>query len=119
MRFQNEGRKDRHILSKNIDRPTNIEYKKGTVFENYGYTYDDVGNPTAIVTNNGTYAYGYDSAYRLTSESRTGFRSYSDSHTYDAMGNRLTRTLDGVTRSYTYNDADQVTSWMEGVRTVN
>ncbi len=64
----------------------------------------------------GTYAYGYDSAYRLTSESRTGFRSYSASHTYDAMGNRLTRTLDGVTRSYTYNDADQVVSWSEGTK---
>ncbi len=100
----------------NIDRPTNIEYKKGTVFENYGYTYDDVGNPTAIVTNNGTYAYGYDSAYRLLTESRTGFRPYSASHTYDAMGNRLTRTLDGVTRSYSYNDADQVTGWTEGTK---
>ncbi len=64
----------------------------------------------------GTYAYGYDSAYRLTSESRTGFRSYSASHTYDAMGNRLTRTLDGVTRSYSYNDADQVTGWTEGTK---
>ncbi len=64
----------------------------------------------------GTYAYGYDAAYRLTSESRSGFRSYSASHTYDAMGNRLTRTLDGVTRSYTYNDADQVTGWTEGTK---
>ncbi len=64
----------------------------------------------------GTYAYGYDPAYRLTSESRSGFRSYSASHTYDPMGNRLTRTLDGVTRSYTYNDADQVVSWTEGTK---
>ncbi len=64
----------------------------------------------------GTYAYCYDSAYRLTSESRSGFRSYSASHTYDAMGNRLTRNLDGVTRSYSYNDADQVVSWAEGTK---
>ena len=102
---------------------SNIEYKKDTtVFENYAYIHDDVGNPTQVATNNhGTYTYEYDDAYRLTSDVLDGFDSedpeydhdYIASYTYDAMGNRLTRTLGGATRTYTYNDADQVTGWAE------
>jgi YD repeat-containing protein len=87
------------------------------VFENYHYDLDDVGNPEKITTMNGVYEYQYDTAYRLTSESRTGFRPYTASHAYDSLGNRTSRTIDNVTRTFTYNKADQLTGWTEGTKT--
>jgi YD repeat-containing protein len=99
-------------------RVDDIQFKKpnGQLFERYQYLFDDVGNPMTVTTMNGTYSYGYDLAYRLTSESRTGFRQYTAEHTYDTLGlgNRTARTVDGVSRSFTYNNADQVTGWTEG-----
>jgi YD repeat-containing protein len=99
----------------NVDRQEDIYYRKAddTLFEHYAYFYDDVGNPTAIETMNGDYAYGYDTAYRLTSESRTDFKPYSISHVYDLVGNRTQRTTNGVVRTFTYNKADQITGWSE------
>jgi RHS repeat-associated protein len=100
------------------DRLENIEYKLGgTVFENYAYELDDVGNPEKITTMNGVYEYQYDTAYRLTDETRTGFRPYVAHHEYDSMGNRTSRTVDNVTRIFTYNKADQLTGWSEGTKT--
>jgi RHS repeat-associated protein len=100
------------------DRLENIEYKLGgTVFENYAYELDDVGNPEKITTMNGVYEYQYDTAYRLTDETRTGFRPYVAHHEYDSMGNRTSRTVDNVTRIFTYNKADQLTGWTEGTKT--
>jgi RHS repeat-associated protein len=99
----------------NVDRQEDIYYRKAddTLFEHYAYTYDDVGNPTALETMNGDYSYGYDTAYRLTSESRTGFKPYSISHVYDLMGNRTQRTTNNVVRTFSYNKADQITGWTE------
>jgi YD repeat-containing protein len=100
-----------------VNRITNIDYKKnGTRFEKYDYSLDAVGNVTALTTLNGNYSYGYDQAYQLTSESRTGLQAYSKSYSYDSEGNRLTMVNGGTTTNYTYNAADQLVSWNEGAK---
>jgi RHS repeat-associated protein len=99
-------------------RVNDVRFKKpnGQLFERYQYSFDDVGNPMTVTTMNGTYSYGYDTAYRLTNEKRTEFRPYTAEHAYDnlGLGNRTARTVDGVTRSFAYNKADQITGWTEG-----
>jgi RHS repeat-associated protein len=78
---------------------------------------DAVGNVTALTTLNGNCSYGYDQAYQLTSESRTGLQAYSKSYSYDSEGNRETMVNGATTTNYTYNAADQLVSWSEGAKT--
>jgi YD repeat-containing protein len=71
----------------------------------FQYTYDDVGNRLSRTITDGlnqyVWGYGYDSLYRLVSE------TYPDTHdvvyTYDPNGNRLTRTEYGQTISSGYD----------------
>jgi len=92
------------------------------VFSQYAYTYGNGGNRLTAVetlsgnglTNTLTRTYGYDPAYRLTSETITaGGQTSALGYTYDAVGNRLTRTstLAGLpAQSFAYDDNDQLVS---------
>lgn len=79
----------------------------------YAYTLDAVGNRTGVVEGNGTsLTWGYDTAYRLTSEQRlvSGTPVYSAAYEYDPVGNRTEQTVNGQVTTYTYNNLDQMTS---------
>jgi RHS repeat-associated protein len=72
----------------------------------YTYTYDAVGNRQTMVSPEGTIAYSYDAANRLTN---AGGVEYS----WDANGNL---TSDGV-RTYTYDHANRLVEVGEGTLT--
>jgi len=59
-------------------------------------------------------SYGYDSAGRLTSESRTGANSYSYSYVVDGVGNRTSQTKGGTTTTFTYSTDDELTATSGG-----
>ena len=77
-----------------LNRLISATYSTSEVFE---YAYDAVGNRTAMTTTEGTTAYTYDAANRLTSAG-------SVTYTWDARGNL---TSDG-TFTYTYNAAGRL-----------
>ncbi len=54
----------------------------------YGYQYSPAGNITEKATEHGTYSYGYDELYRLTSADNPTLPD--EAFTYDVLGNRLT-----------------------------
>jgi RHS repeat-associated protein len=68
--------------------------KNGTAISNYAYTLGSAGNRTAVTELSGrSVGYGYDSLYRLTSETVTSDLNNKNgaiSYTYDAVGNRKT-----------------------------
>ncbi|MDB4940252.1 MAG: hypothetical protein JWO40_677 [Candidatus Doudnabacteria bacterium] len=78
-------------------------------FQDVSYTYDNVGNITAIVDNSTTntkknVAYGYDDLYRLasmTTTSAVNSNNHSETYTYDAIGNLLTKS--DITGTYAYS----------------
>jgi len=71
---------------------------------NYLYTYDKVDNITQKATEHGSYDYGYDDLYRLTSTDNPDFDD--DTFTYDAVGNRLTSA--DTTGDWTYNQNNKL-----------
>jgi YD repeat-containing protein len=81
----------------------------GSVVSSFRYTNDPVGNRTAVIQATGdTLAWGYDAAYQLSYERRTGANAYATTFTYDAAGNRV-RKQDGTgTTLYTYDAADRM-----------
>ncbi|MFC1759462.1 RHS repeat domain-containing protein [Planctomycetota bacterium] len=90
-----------------------ITHKKsgGTIIDSFEYGYDDAGNRTTVTENGGaTVTWGYDDAYRLKSEARTGTGSFTSTFTYDDAGNRKTVQKDGVTTTFNYDMADQITT---------
>ena len=96
---------------------TGITHKKsgGSIIDSFAYSYDNVGNRTAVTENGGdTVSWGYDAAYRLTSETRTGSNAYASTFTYDSAGNRLTNKKNGATTTFTYDMADQLSTSVDG-----
>jgi RHS repeat-associated protein len=99
----------------NYDNRYRINSVSDPFFYGIGYTYDAVGNRTALKVNGATYAtYTYDAANRLTS--RSAPNGVTSSYGYDDM-NRLTslmHTNGSTTLSgnlYTYNNANNFSSW--------
>jgi len=85
----------------------------GTPLAAYAYTLGPTGNRTALAeTNNGTvrsYAWAYDSMYRLTQEMLTGGTSGTLTYGYDLVGNRTNRmsslsVLTNQSLAFTPND---------------
>src|SRR5438045_9588633 len=97
------------------NRLTNLGVTKGaTPVASYGYTLDVAGHRTQVTELSGrTVNYGYDSIYRLTSETIAGDPNNVNgaaSYVYDAVGNRTqkTSTIPGYPGGLTnYNANDQ------------
>ena len=69
------------------------------ILMNYQYNYDRVDNIKAKTTEHGSYSYGYDELYRLTSADNP--IQADEAFTYDAVGNRLTDA--GAIGNWDYN----------------
>ncbi len=69
------------------------------ILMNYQYTYDKMDNIAEKDTENGSYAYGYDALYRLTTTDNPSFDD--EAFAYDAVGNRLTAA--DTTGDWSYN----------------
>ncbi len=104
----------------NLNRVEVLETKAadGTVLARYAYTYDAVGNKTAVEELGGRKVeYTYDALYRLTKEvitdSVNGNRAIE--YVYDNVGNRLTKrdSIEGET-TYSYNNNDWLLSETTG-----
>ena len=96
-------------------RLTEVKNEKGgSILSRYTYTLDEVGNPTAVATTEGTITYTYDALDRLTeacfAPSCPGASDPYIRYDYDAVGNRKTETRPAGTTTYYYNDSDQLTS---------
>ena len=97
-----------------LNRLTNQVWNlQGTTLASFVYTLGPTGNRTALIeTNNGTvrsYAWAYDSLYRLTQETLAGGTSGTLNYSYDLVGNRTNRTsslsvLTNQSLAYTAND---------------
>jgi RHS repeat-associated protein len=110
-----------------IDDITTQDTSGPTVIDQFDYTRDPNGNPTAIARTRGTStdhtAYTYDDRNWLTAEclgvtTCTGAADYV-AYTYDDVGNRLEMDRVGTvpdpgTIDYTYDDADQLTGIDDG-----
>jgi RHS repeat-associated protein len=107
-----------YVESRAYDRAgrlTEVKNEKGAnVLSRFTYTLDEVGNPTAVATADGTITYTYDALDRLTeacfAASCPGASDPYLRYDYDAVGNRKTETRPGGTTTYTYNNSDQLTS---------
>jgi len=77
-----------------LDRLTSLVTKKTSTLASYTYTLRPEGNRGQVVELGGrTEVYGYDNAYRLSSETITGGSPNGTiSYGYDAVGNRTSRT---------------------------
>ena len=73
-------------------------------------TYDAVGNRLTVQEIDGTrVTYGYDAAYQLTNEQRSGANAFNTTYAYDGLGNRLTMNASGQVTTYAYNAANALT----------
>ncbi len=113
--LQTHGNGTKVIPSYDADRGwlTGLTHKKSdnTVLADYSYSRNNAGIITAeSQASLYSVSYGYDNAYQLTSETRTGTAAYDYDYTYDAVGNRLTKYDGTTTESYTYDDADKLTA---------
>jgi RHS repeat-associated protein len=93
----------------------NSQVQRSTL-ASYTYTLGPAGNRTSVAELSGrTVGYGYDSLYRLTSESITADphgKNGTVGYTYDAVGNRqqMTSTLNAIPAGlFNYNANDQLT----------
>ncbi len=102
-----------------LNRLTGVTHTVGSnIIGKHLYTLGLAGNRTKVVEAGGnSIEWGYDDAYRLTSEifkSSAGTILTNTAYTYDAVGNRLSNatTANGgtTTTSYTYNALDQITN---------
>ena len=93
-------------------RETHIaHYNLGTAatIVSYDYTFDNVGNRTAVLENSGVRStWTYDNTYQLRREQLDGADSYDVTYTYDPVGNRLTQLENSVTTTYSYDAADEL-----------
>ena len=97
-----------------MNRLTNQVWNlQGTPLASFAYTLGPTGNRTNLAeTVNGTvrsYAWAYDSLYRLTQETLAGGTSGTLNYSYDLVGNRTNRTsslsvLTNQSLAYTAND---------------
>jgi RHS repeat-associated protein len=105
-----------------LNHLTNEVWKSGaTPLASFGYTLGPTGNRTALTeTNNGTvrsYAWAYDSLYRLTGETLAGGTSGSLTYRYDVVGNRTNRTVTNIsspTSLTNQNAAFTANDWLTG-----
>jgi len=89
--------------------------KNGSAISNYAYTLGAAGNRLTVAELSGrTVNYGYDSLYRLTTETVTADPSnhnFTNAFTYDAVGNRRQWLVNGaVSNVYTYDADDRLGS---------
>ena len=89
--------------------------KAGTPQSSYAYTLGAAGNRLTVAELSGrNVAYGYDSLYRLTSETVTAdphSNNFVNGFVYDAVGNRKQWLVNGlVTNTYTYDADDRLGS---------
>jgi RHS repeat-associated protein len=107
-----------YVESRTYDRAgrlTEVQNAKGgNILSRFTYALDEVGNPTAVATTDGTITYAYDALDRLTeacfASSCPGPSDPFIRYAYDDVGNRRTETRPSGTTTYTYNDSDQLTS---------
>jgi YD repeat-containing protein len=102
------------------DRLTQVTTKNvtGTVFSDFKYTIDAVGNRKKVEEYNGRVVdYSYDSLYRLTEEkiTDTAAGNRTIGYSYDKAGNRLSKTdtLAGLT-SYRYDANNRLQDLTQG-----
>lgn len=92
-----------------LNRPTNVLYKKDNSTETLSYDPAGTLHSAANATTNGsvTYTFGYDNLKRMLS--KADGRGKSLSFTYDKTGNIQTKTTyQGSTTSYTYDSANRL-----------
>jgi len=107
-----------YVESRTYDRAGRLSEvqnaKGGNILSRFTYALDEVGNPTAVATADGTINYAYDALDRLTeacfAPSCPGSSDPFIRYAYDDVGNRRTETRPSGTTTYTYNDSDQLTS---------
>lgn len=91
-----------------LSRLTNLSaMRAGAAVDQWGYTYDLVGNRTSKTSLDFTESYGYDALYRLNAVERTGLTNRWFFN-YDSVGNRTrTQAGDSVTQA-TFNEKNQL-----------
>jgi RHS repeat-associated protein len=86
------------------------------MLEAFTYTYDDADTCTSMLEPGPvTHTWGYDNAYRLTTETRlpAGFAAATVTHTYDEVGNRTVQhgtNINNHPTTYSYDAANQLTT---------
>jgi RHS repeat-associated protein len=96
-------------------RLTTVAHSGGVgASSSFAYTLDEVGNPTQVVTPEGTTTYTYDVLDRLTGVCFASPCSLPTderiAYAYDVVGNRTSETHPTGTTTYAYNTGDQLTS---------
>jgi RHS repeat-associated protein len=117
--FANGSVESRQYDSRNRLKQVTTRNVVGTIFSDFKYTLDGVGNRTKVEEYGGrTVDYTYDALNRLTQEKMvggvTGERTID--YTYDLAGNRLTRSdsVSGLVTNYSYDDNNRLQSLTEG-----
>jgi RHS repeat-associated protein len=88
-------------------------FPNGTTLSSFQYRLDPTGTRTRVVEATGdVVSWGYDNAYQLTKELRSGANAYAITYTYDGAGNRLTMRNSGAPTTYTYDAANEL-SWQQ------
>jgi YD repeat-containing protein len=86
----------------------------GSINSRFDYTYDDLGQVTAMGTLDGDWTYSYDATGQLTSavfdSTNPDISSQDLTYEYDAAGNRIRTVENGVTTDYVTNDLNQYTT---------
>jgi RHS repeat-associated protein len=77
----------------------------GSVISSFNYTYDDVGNRLAMLTQQGTYTYSYENEYQLKTVDYPN--STNVTYNYDKVGNRTSVIINGVPVNYVPNNLNQ------------
>jgi len=77
----------------------------GAPFASFNYTYDPVGNRTAMTEGTGTNSYAYDPLNRLVQAIHPQAANPAESFSYDPVGNRVTSHLSPV---HTTDDANRL-----------
>jgi len=96
--------------------------RNGVTLSQFQYTLDPVGNPSPVVTSQGTITHQYDLMDRLKKVCYTQACTQANSFiswTYDGVGNRKTETRSQGSTTYSYNDSDQLTQKVGPQGTVN
>ncbi|MBM3933541.1 MAG: DNRLRE domain-containing protein [SAR202 cluster bacterium] len=93
--------------------------RNGVSLKKFNYQYDDNGNMTRLVEdiNVVTTTYAYTDLNQISSSSRVGANSYTQTFTYDGNGNRTQMSVGGATYSYTFNAANWMLSETVGTTT--
>ena len=89
--------------------------RSSTAISNYAYTLGAAGNRLTVAELSGrNIVYGYDSLYRLTTETVTAdsqSHNFVNGYTYDVVGNRKQWLVNGaVANAYTYDADDRLSS---------